>query len=154
MFIDIIAILVLIGFTIAGLCMHFNKTARRIYSLITAMGISAVLLKILSNYADSWTWYQNLSNYFQGFNTLNIISYWAVMVFGSIIISLIINLLYKLIEVGVANISRGTSRICGASFGLLNAVVLVMVVLQALGICGVETSTNIFSGLNYLISIR
>ena len=85
---------------------------------------------------------------------LTIISYWVLLVIGSLVFSLIINPIYKLIDLGVASISKPTARICGGLFALANGFILIMVVTQALGMCGVNVPLGVFQEAGNLMLIK
>lgn len=153
MVVDIIVILTIIAFAIIGACSHFNKTSRRIYSLLTGMGLMTLLLATGFKHLNAQSWYVNIGTSLGITTVMNVVVYVTLFTLGSIVLSFILSLLYKLIQAGIASICGFSSVVCGTIFGAANALILVFVVFGFLALFNVHVTTNLFETLTSTVQI-
>ncbi len=154
MLLDIIIILTLVIFLVVGLIMHFNKPARRFYSLITASGVLAIVLRFVLPIIEEKDWYQNIATLVGHADVLHTVSYLVCLILGTLVLALLINPIYKLIDFEIGQIGKGTAVLTGGAVGLFNGAVAVMVLLQILALFSVSPRMEWLSSIQSFVSIR
>lgn len=143
MLFDIITIVLLVVFTLVGAILHFNGTSRKIYSFISAMGLTTFLLLIAKKFVIEKDWYLNISNKLGG-AIFNIIVYVILFFLGTVLLTFLFRLVYKLIDKVFGSICKVTSVGCGLVFGLANGALAIMTFLGFMAIFNIPIASNLF----------
>lgn len=149
---DIIAITSIAAFGIIGAATKFNKPSRRIYSLITAIGITSLIFVIYQTRVNDVEWLSNIDKVLTQMGVVKNFILLSIIISSSLLLSLVLNPFYKLIDVAVASINKPSAIVCGAICGTINCFMLIIAILQICNITNVQIETNIFKSLQMLIS--
>ena len=154
MLLDVAIILSLVIFLVVGLIMHFNKPARRFYSLITAAGVLAIVLRFVLPIIEAKDWYQNIVNVVGHADVLHITSYLVCLILGTLVLALVINPIYKLVDYEIGQIGKGTAVLTGGVVGLFNGAIAVMVLLQVLGLFSINPHMSWLNSIQSFVSVK
>lgn len=149
---DIILIASIAAFGIIGAVSKFGKASRRIYSLITATGLAVLILVIYQAHVNDVEWLSNIDRVLTQMGAMKNVILLSSILLLSLLLSIALNPLYKLIDVTVASINKPSAVICGGVSGIVNSLILIAVVLQICSIINIKIETNIFKGIQTLIS--
>ena len=150
---DVIAITSIIVSGIMGACLKFNRTSRKIYSLVSAMGLSLLIFNLYQAHVHDVAWLSNIDQVLTQMGPIRNFALFFFLLFISLLLSLALYPFYKLIELAIASISKPTSIMCGIVFGLINSLIFVFVVLQVCGLMQINIETRIFKDFITIVNV-
>ena len=125
---DILLIIGLVVFTIIGACTRLNKTSRKVCSLLASFGLSVFMVNMFNNYLLEFDWYQTAFRWIEDNNTLMYAYRVLAITLSTLLMSFIINLLFKAIELAFKDAGVILPRLCGATIAFISGLSCVVAV--------------------------